>query len=74
MASIREVADPDYEAHVAEKRGRVANVLRIHGVEPEIGQEHLALYLAVMFGRSTVSRLEREAIAVAVSAANRCHY
>ncbi len=74
MAYIREVADPAYEALVAAKRGRVANILRIHGIEPEVGRGHLVLYMAVMFGRSTVSRLEREAVAVAVSAANRCHY
>jgi alkylhydroperoxidase family enzyme len=35
---------------------------------------HLQLYRAVMFGASGLSRTEREAIAVAVSAVNDCHY
>jgi alkylhydroperoxidase family enzyme len=37
-------------------------------------QGHLDLYRAVMFGESPLSRAEREAIAVVVSAANDCHY
>lgn len=74
MAYIEEVRDPAYEAEVSGRRGRVANILGIHGIEPEIGRGHLSLYLAIQFGPSGVSRLEREAIAVAVSAANGCHY
>jgi len=35
---------------------------------------HLDLCRRVMFGPSELSRREREAIAVAVSAANACHY
>jgi hypothetical protein len=34
----------------------------------------MALYRTVMFGDSPLGRAEREAIAVAVSAANDCHY
>jgi putative redox protein len=51
LAYIRKVADPAYEALVAAKRGRVANILGIHGIEPEVGRGHLALYMAVMFER-----------------------
>jgi alkylhydroperoxidase family enzyme len=54
--------------------GTVANILRVHGIEPDVGRAHLALYKTIMFGVSKVTRLEREAIAVAVSAANKCHY
>ncbi len=74
MAYIDEFKDPAYEAEVSGRRGKVANILGIHGIEPEIGRGHLSLYLAIQFGPSGVSRLEREAIAVAVSAANACHY
>ena len=74
MAYIREVSSPDYYAEVAGKRGEVANILKVHGIEPETGRAHLALYMAIMFGPSTVTRLEREAVAVAVSKANGCHY
>jgi alkylhydroperoxidase family enzyme len=35
---------------------------------------HLALYRTIMYGESGLSRAEREAIAVCVSAANECHY
>ncbi len=74
MAYIRDVSAPDYEAEVASRRGRVANILKVHGIEPEIGRAHLALYVAIHFGPSRVTRAERETIAVAVSAANGCHY
>jgi alkylhydroperoxidase family enzyme len=74
MAYIRDVPARKYEAHVASRRGRVANILKVHSIEPEIGRAHLALYLAIQFGPSKVTRAEREAIAVAVSAANACHY
>jgi uncharacterized peroxidase-related enzyme len=35
---------------------------------------HLDLYMTLMFGRSGLSRAEREAIAVVVSAENECEY
>jgi hypothetical protein len=34
----------------------------------------MELYRTIMFGGSGLSRAEREAIAVCVSAANDCHY
>lgn len=74
MAYIRYVDAPDYHTEVAGSRGSVANILKIHGIEPGIGLAHLALYKTILFGPSQVTRLEREAIAVGVSAANGCHY
>ncbi len=59
---------------VAAARGRVANILRIHSVAPETMLAHLDLYRRLLFGPSELSRREREAVAVAVSAANSCHY
>lgn len=59
---------------VAAARGRVANILKVHSVSPEAMTAHLDLYRRLMFGPSELSRREREAIAVAVSAANACHY
>jgi alkylhydroperoxidase family enzyme len=50
------------------------NVLASHALNPKALRAHLALYRTVMFGDSPLSRAEREAIAVAVSAANDCHY
>lgn len=74
ISYIREHLPPQYAAEVAGRRGKVSNILGIHGLEPEIGSAHLKLYTTLMFGRSGVSRLEREAVAVAVSSANRCYY
>jgi len=74
VAYIREVSAPEYDAEVMRNRGKLSNILKVHGIEPEIGLPHLALYQAIMFGRSSVTRLEREAIAVAVSTANGCDY
>lgn len=50
------------------------NVLACHSLNPEALQAHLLLYRTIMFGNSPLTRSEREAIAVAVSAANDCHY
>ena len=50
------------------------NILRIHGVHSQIMRRHHELYRALMFGRSPLSRIQREMIAVVVSAANDCHY
>lgn len=50
------------------------NVLASHALNPAALRAHVALYRTVMFGDSPLSRAEREAIAVAVSAANDCHY
>lgn len=61
-------------AEVATSRGEVADILRVHGIQPPAMTAHLQFYRQIMFGRSDLSRLEREAIAVAVSSVNGCHY
>ena len=81
MAYIRTVDRQDtntelgaaYEK-VAGARGEVANILKIHGIQPRVMLAHLALYTELMFGRSELTRAEREMIAVAVSVTNHCHY
>lgn len=50
------------------------NILASHSLNPKSLEGHLSLYRAVMFGTSPLTRVQREAIAVAVSAANDCHY
>jgi alkylhydroperoxidase family enzyme len=52
----------------------MANILASHSLNPAALEAHLGLYRTIMFGESPLSRVEREAIAVAVSAANDCHY
>lgn len=59
---------------VSRERGKIANIIRVHSLNPSAMKAHLDLYMAVMFGESGLSRPEREMIAVVVSAANRCEY
>ncbi len=67
--SLREAYD-----EVASTRGQVANILKAHSLRPEVMTAHLHLYRELMFGRSELTRAERETIAVAVSVVNGCHY
>ena len=50
------------------------NVLASHSLNRQALDAYLALYRTIMFGPSGLSRAEREALAVCVSAANDCHY
>lgn len=61
-------------AELIEKRGKISNILKVHSLNPEALSAHLDLYMTIMFGRSGLSRAEREAIAVVVSANNDCAY
>lgn len=60
--------------HIADTRGKLSNVLKVHSQNPAALKDHLDLYGTLLFGQSPVSRAEREAIAVVVSAANACDY
>jgi len=57
-----------------EPSGIVDNILKIHSLNPRSMETHFDLYAHLMRGRSKLSRLERELIAVAVSHVNACHY
>ncbi|MBM9593204.1 peroxidase-related enzyme [Roseitranquillus sediminis] len=57
-----------------EKLGLVPNVLRAHAFDIAKLDAFTALYNEMMLGESGLSKLEREMIAVVVSAVNRCHY
>jgi uncharacterized peroxidase-related enzyme len=61
-------------AELVAKRGKVSNILKVHGLNPEAMQNHLDLYMTIMFGKSGLTRAEREAVAVVVSAENDCAY
>ena len=70
-------ADGQLESIYAElvaKRGKVSNILKVHSLNPGAMQNHLDLYMTIMFGKSGLTRAEREAIAVVVSAENDCAY
>ena len=61
-------------AELVKKRGKVSNILKVHSLNPDAMGSHLDLYMTLMFGSSGLSRAEREAIAVVVSASNDCEY
>ena len=81
MSWIEEVDVSEAEGKLAEmyaalikQRGKVSNILKVHSLNPEAMGNHLDLYMTLMFGKSGLSRGEREAIAVVVSANNDCEY
>jgi alkylhydroperoxidase family enzyme len=67
--ALREAYD-----EVASTRGEVGNILKAHSLHPKVLSAHLHLYKELMFGRSELSRAEREIIALAVSVFNHCDY
>jgi alkylhydroperoxidase family enzyme len=50
------------------------NIIRIHGIHSRTMRHHYDLYKALMYGNGPLSRMQREMIAVVVSAENRCRY
>ena len=63
-----------YFAKCEEKIGFVPNVLKAHAFDAAKLDAFVAFYNDLMLAPSGLSKLEREMIAVAVSAANRCYY
>lgn len=81
MSWIEEIETEDADGKLAEiytelieKRGKVSNILKVHSLNPAAMSDHLDLYMTIMFGKSGLSRAEREAIGVVVSASNDCAY
>ena len=64
----------DLYKKIAGSRGGVANVMKVHSLNPRAMEAHFDLYKVVQFGRSPLSRKLREMIGTVVSAANRCRY
>ena len=54
--------------------GGVDNILKIHSLNVRSLKAHLDLYKTVMHGRSELSLVQREMIAVVASVINKCHY
>ncbi len=50
------------------------NIIQIHSVHPRTMRHHYDLYIELMRRRGPLSRVQREMVAVVVSAANDCHY
>lgn len=63
-----------YFAKCVEKIGFVPNVLQAYAIDNAKLEAFAAMYNDLMLAPSGLSKLEREMIAVAVSAENRCYY
>jgi alkylhydroperoxidase family enzyme len=81
MAWIKMIHEEDASGRLAdlyekykEPWGGVDNIIKIHSLNVKSMQTHYDLYAHLMRGRSELSRIQREMIAVVVSAVNRCRY
>ena len=81
MTWIKAIDETNAEGELArsydelrQRAGAVANILMIHSLAPEVLKAHLDIYHAALHAPGELSRAQREMIAVAVSAANGCHY
>lgn len=72
MAFVRYV--PDDQIPAEDRVPDKDNILRIHGVHSRAMRLHHDLYAELMRGPSPLSRVQREMLAVVVSAVNHCHY
>ena len=52
----------------------VDEILKVHSLNPDSLRYHYEMYKHLMTGRSGLSRMQREMIAVVVSKINACHY
>src|ERR1700676_5608203 len=69
--------DDDLKAAYAkcvDKLGFVPNVLQAYSLRPQKLRNFMTMYNERMLAPSGLSKLEREMVAVVVSAANRCYY
>ncbi len=81
MAWIRTVAPEEaqgalrlsYEAAVR-RAGRVYQIVRAMSLAPQVLDASLGVYMAIMHARGSLSRRQRELLALVTSAVNRCHY
>ena len=62
-----------YDAYRGED-GELDNIVRIHSLNPRSMRDHVELYAHLMRGRSPLTRVQREMLAVVVSAENDCFY
>jgi len=81
MSWIREIDEHEASGELAEvyaalskMRGKVANILKVHSLNPRALKNHVDLYMTLMFGQSGLGRAQRESLAVVTSAGNDCDY
>ncbi|MGE0862932.1 MAG: hypothetical protein AB7P34_03435 [Vicinamibacterales bacterium] len=64
----------DHEIPAEDRVNDTDNILRIHGVHSRVMRQHFDLYVELMRRPGPMTRIQREMMATAVSAANGCHY
>ena len=81
MAWIKIVNEDDaqgvlktYYKKYGDSSSGVDEILKIHSLNPDSLKHHYEMYKHLMAGRSGLSRVQREMIAVVVSRINACHY
>ena len=62
-----------YEAAI-KRAGRVSNIVSLQSLNPKVLGASIRLYTTLMMGPSSLSRAQREMIAVVVSKTNDCFY
>ena len=81
MAWIRTIGPDEADGPLAaeysaaqRRAGRLWSILRLQSLNPATLRASVALYRAVLFGESPLSRAQRELLAVVVSQTNGCRY
>ena len=59
---------------IREEDIQVANVIKVVSILPKAMEAVLGMNRGITFGSSTLTRVQEEAIATAVSVANKCRY
>ena len=67
------VLKQEYDAAFG-RAGKVFNIVKAMSLRPDVLRRSIELYKGIMFGRSGLSRQERELLATVVSRENDCHY
>jgi len=76
LIDLEEATGPlkrEYDEAMA-RAGKVFNIVKAMSLRPGVLRRSMALYRAIMFGSSRLTRAERELLATVVSRANDCHY
>ena len=81
MARINIIGSESAESELKEqyelaenRAGRIWNIISIMSQNPAAMRQSMEFYIAIMFGKSPLSRGQREMLAVIVSTTNRCVY
>ena len=81
MSWIEMISYDDSEGDLRERfeplqyaEGKIAHIMQIHSLLPSTMTSHSGFYRDIMFGRSDLSRKERELAATVVSIVNEGHY